>query len=191
MKKCSIEGCGKKVLGRGWCAAHYSKWRKYGDPETVRQEQRHGISLSERFWMNVRTGGDCWEWLGYRDPNGYGRLNVNGKPALAHRLSWELEHRVKLTPGQHVLHKCDNPACVRPSHLMDGDHAMNMADKMSKGRHVYGVSKGAAHGGAKLTENDVLEIRASSDTGVSLASRYGVSPTQISDIRNRRSWKHI
>lgn len=29
---CSIEGCDKKVKGRGWCTAHYSRWRAHGDP---------------------------------------------------------------------------------------------------------------------------------------------------------------
>lgn len=44
---------------------------------------------------------------------------------------------------------------------------------------------------AKLTEQDVLDIRASTDTGKSLALKYGVSPQSITDIRKRRSWKHI
>lgn len=191
MKTCSIEGCEKAVLGRGWCAAHYAKWRKYGDPLTVKQEQLHGLTLSERFWMNVQTAQGCWEWQGGKDPNGYGRIATSGTPMLAHRLSYEIEHRVTLTPDQHVLHKCDNPACVRPSHLMQGDHSANMADKMAKGRHVFGVSLGEKHGCAKLTEADVRAIRDSQETGVALAAKYGVSTTQISDIRNRRSWRHI
>jgi hypothetical protein len=142
-------------------------------------------------WLNTAVSDGCWEWSGYRDPNGYGRLNISNVPVLAHRLSWEFANGGKLTPAQHVLHKCDNPACVRPSHLFLGDQAANMADKMVKGRHVYGTSKGESHGCAKLTETEVRAIRESQETGVALAAQYGVSTTQVSDIRNRRSWQHI
>ena len=31
-KACSIDGCKKGVMGRGFCSAHYSKFMKYGDP---------------------------------------------------------------------------------------------------------------------------------------------------------------
>jgi hypothetical protein len=191
MKKCSIEGCEKAVLGRGWCAMHYRRWKKHGDPNTLLQKQVHGVTAFERFIPNVTFGDGCWEWSAGRDPNGYGRIRVDDMPALAHRLSYEFAHGVRLTPAQHVLHKCDNPSCVRPSHLMMGDHAANMADKMAKGRHVYGVVTGESHGCAKLTEAEVLAIRASTETGVHLAKAYGVSTTQISDIRNRRVWKHL
>ena len=192
MKTCKIEGCEKHIMGRGFCSAHYAKWQKYGDPLVTKQVQHHGLPLAERFLLGVAPLGDgCWEWQSGKDPNGYGRIGVDGTPMLAHRLSYEFAHGVKLTPAQHVLHKCDNPSCVRPSHLMMGDHAANMADKMTKGRHVYGTSRGERHGCAKLTEADVLAIRASAETGVHLAKVYGVSTTQISDIRNRRAWKHL
>lgn len=29
---CSIEGCDKPAKGRGWCAAHWWRWRNHGDP---------------------------------------------------------------------------------------------------------------------------------------------------------------
>jgi len=191
MKTCKIDGCERPAKGRGWCTTHWARWRKYGDPLAVRQVQHHGLSLKERFWINVQQGSGCWEWQGYKDPNGYGRLNVNNVPKLAHRLSWEIEHNVTLSPQEHVCHKCDNPSCVRPSHLFIGDHAANMADKMNKGRHVYGIGQGEAHGCSKLTENDIRAIRSSAETGVALARQYGVSTTNISDIRNRRIWRHV
>lgn len=191
MAKCSIDGCSRPLQARGWCAAHYAKWKKYGDPLVVKQAQMHGVSLLERFVANVKVGPLCWEWASFKDPKGYGRISINEVPILAHRLSYEFTHGVKLTPDQHVMHTCDNPGCVRPSHLQLGDQAANMADKMKKGRHVYGTSKGEAHGGAKLTEAVVRDIRASADTGVALAARYGISTTQVSDIRRRRVWRHL
>jgi hypothetical protein len=191
MTICTIEGCGKAAIARGWCPMHYRRWKKHGDPLTLKQVQQHGLPVSLRLWTNVDRGPDCWEWTGYKDPNGYGRLNIGGVPCLTHRISMELELGRKLDKREHVLHKCDNPACVRPSHLFLGDQAANMADKMVKGRHVYGTSKGESHGCAKLTETDVRAIRESQETGVALAAQYGVSTAQVSDIRNRRSWQHI
>lgn len=188
---CTIEGCEKKLHSRGYCTAHYAKWRKYGDPNEVRQAQIHGGTLVDRFNAYVgERGGGCWEWSGYRDPNGYGRLNVGGIPVPAHRISWEV-HFGPITSADHICHRCDNPSCVRPEHLFKGDYAMNTADKMAKKRHRYGVSRGADHGCAKLTEADVREIRRIGRPLRQHAERYGISTTQVWDIINRRSWRHI
>lgn len=51
--------------------------------------------------------------------------------------------------------------------------------------------KGEKHGGAKLTEQDVLAIRAAKVTQTALAVQYGVSQTTVSDIRRRNVWRHI
>lgn len=189
--KCTIEGCDKRLHSRGYCTAHYAKWRKYGDPLVVRQAQLHGATIADRFNAYVGDrGAGCWEWAGSRDPNGYGRLNIGGTPALAHRVSWELNFG-PITSADHICHRCDNPSCVRPEHLFKGDYLMNTADKMAKKRHRYGVSRGADHGCAKLTEADVREIRRIGRPLRQHAERYGISTTQVWDIINRRSWRHI
>lgn len=190
-RKCTIPGCDRAHLAQGYCRAHYTRWRKYGDPLVVRQHQIHGASLLERFNAYVgERGSGCWEWTGYRDPNGYGRLNIENVPVLAHRIAWET-HFGPLTSADHICHRCDNPACVRPEHLFKGDHAMNMADKMAKKRHRYGVSRGADHGCAKLTEDDVRDIRRIGRPLNQHVKRYGISTSQASDIINRKSWRHV
>lgn len=190
--ECTVAECVKpvKFKSHGLCNAHYQKFMKYGDATVVRQKQRHGLSLQERFDGYVDKSGDCWLWTNYRDKNGYGRLNINNRPILAHRISWEL-HCGEITPEEHVLHRCDNPPCVNPAHLFLGDQVANNADMMAKGRFNPGVSKGSAHGCAKLNEEQVLKIRASSTHSQELADHYGVSRTTINDIRARRIWRHI
>ena len=64
-------------------------------------------------------------------------MKRRGETAYAHRMAWELEHGP--IPGDlWVLHRCDNPPCVRLDHLFLGTHADNMADKVAKGRQARG-----------------------------------------------------
>lgn len=84
-----------------------------------------------RFWSNVRRSDGCWEWTGSKRGNGYGCLAVGGRQVGAHRVAWETQNG-PIPEGLFVLHKCDNPPCVRPDHLFLGtakDNAMDMARK--------------------------------------------------------------
>lgn len=59
-------------------------------------------------------------------------------------------------PGKlHVCHHCDNPKCVRPSHLFLGTNNDNRQDSVLKDRHA----RGERHGRAKLTDSQIEEIR--------------------------------
>jgi hypothetical protein len=90
----------------------------------------------ERFWSKVRRHPtDCWEWQGYRMNKGYGSVHVKpgrGGKVLAHRLAYEFANGP--VGDFYVLHKCDNPACVRPSHLFLGNQQDNIRDMHAKGR---------------------------------------------------------
>jgi hypothetical protein len=98
------------------------------------------ISLKDRFWNCVdKKGpvvypelGPCWSWMGATDGR-YGIISAEGVlKAKAHRVAWFLETGAWPTPN--ALHKCDNTICVRFSHLFEGTHRDNMADKAAKGR---------------------------------------------------------
>ena len=87
-----------------------------------------------------------------------------------------------------MLHRCDNPSCVRPSHLFLGTHADNATDAKSKGR----LRSGERHQNSKLTWAKVEEIRALYATGEwkqrDLARRYGMSQGPIADIVTGKAW---
>lgn len=126
----------------------------------------------------------CWLWTDAPGRGGYGRLFVNGADRKAHRVSYEI-HKGPVPQGLQVLHRCDTPACVNPAHLWLGTIADNARDRDAKGRQA----KGEDAGPAKLTLEDVLEIKASPERNFVLAERFGVSRTAISLIRRGKNWK--
>ena len=84
-------------------------------------------TLAERFWRKVLKTESCWLWLGCVSPNGYGYIQINKKPYLVHRLSYEMANNTKL-PNGHSLeidHLCRNKRCVNPEHLEIVSHQVN------------------------------------------------------------------
>lgn len=76
----------------------------------------------------------CWEWSGSRNNFGYGKVTVKGHKVYAHRLAYVMDVG-PIDDGEVVAHvACDNPPCVRPSHLKATDQADNLRDGWSKGR---------------------------------------------------------
>src|SRR2546425_1245018 len=101
----------------------------------------------ERFITKVKYGlaGDgegCWEWQGARGNNGrgYGLVTPGKRRTHAHRYAWEWTTG-PIPPGMDVCHHCDNPKCVRPSHLFLGTRSANMRDCISKGRRPHAYTK--------------------------------------------------
>ncbi len=150
--------------------------------------------LLGRFLKKIDRSGTCWEWQGCKTPDGYGRINIGGRVALAHRFMWE-QTNGKIPTSLCVRHACDNPSCVNPKHLLVGTHADNMKDMSDRGRHVS--PKGEANGSSKLTEQQVVEIRrrhkpySRKNGGSSLGREFGVSDALIGLIAKGKAWKHV
>jgi hypothetical protein len=133
-------------------------------------------------------------WRGHRSVKSRPQINVfvDGRKVRREsaRVAFLLEHG--RWPTNECCHHCDNPSCVRPSHLFDGTHRENMSDAHAKGlASPPPHPSGMLHHSAKLTDHDVRSIRASCDAGRVLARRFGVSDVMISRIRRRLAWTHI
>lgn len=191
MEVCQEDGCGDKVFARCWCVKHYTRWRKYGDPHAVRQQQNHGLTLNERLDARTRKGPGCWEWTGSRTKAGYGQLRVGGGPRYVHRLSYERHSGKELWPWHVVCHTCDNPKCLNPAHLVLGNQQTNVTDMWEKGRARPGTTRGSQHPRAKLTEDDVRSIRASGLSQEGIARKYGLAQSTVQAIISRKTWRHI
>jgi hypothetical protein len=137
------------------------------------------------------TPAGCTEWQGYRNECGYGVASQGGgHSSLAHRVAYRL-FVGPIPPGMHVLHRCDNPACVNLDHLFLGTHVDNMADKKAKGRDAVGERVGSS----RLTEKKVMEMRSLYAAGersrCRLAKAFGVDPKTAWKVVTGRTWKHV
>ena len=153
----------------------------------------HSLTIHQRFWEKVDTSsGECWEWLGSRNESGYGRFRIGTKTVRASRASILLSGG-EIPDSMLALHRCDNPACVRPSHLYVGTHRDNTRDMVKRGRAR--VPHGESSPLSKLTERDVRFIRKSYAAGMGtcrqIAERFGVCDSHVSAIINRKRWAHV
>lgn len=141
------------------------------------------------FWSRVDVGpaDACWAWRGGRFDNGYGAFRYDGRTLSAHRYVARLAYGAKAVTGAVIMHLCDNPACVNPTHLQIGTYRTNMQDASAKGR----MARGERVNGAKLTEEAVRLIRSTKANTATLAKRYGVTDDTVRLVRKRRTWKHV
>lgn len=160
-------------------------------PELTDKEKERFIGKSNR----KSEADGCWEWSGLRDKDGYGKFSIGRRSFRAHRIAVAMQG-VEIPRNMLVCHSCDNPSCVRFSHLFIGTHKDNISDKESKGRgnkargESHGskthpekwcrgdghymrknperIPRGEARGSAKLNGEKVLELRRLRASGATL-----------------------
>lgn len=141
------------------------------------------------FWNHVDKTGGCWIWIASTNPTGYGQVRRGKLNRAAHRISW-VAHNGPVPDGLCVLHACDTPRCVNPSHLFLGTKADNTADMMRKGRNRF--KSGEESGAARLTWQEIEGIRHARACGEgvrSIARRMGLDSGHVSKICRGVLWK--
>lgn len=162
-------------------------------PVPYRDEIGFGPNDPARFWSKVKVAeSGCWEWQAGKLPQGYGQFAIGNHPHRAHVVSHAIATGRWPESGEFVCHHCDNPMCVRPSHLFLGTVQDNVRDMRNKGRHSS--VEGEAHYKARLTESRVLHMRRLFESGVSIqviADMYNVAHGTAHSAITGASWKFV
>lgn len=141
--------------------------------------------IKERFMKKVKFApSGCWEWQASKNLKGYGTFRSDISQ-LAHRVSFAL-FKGELRKDLLVMHSCDNPCCVNPSHLSLGTGHDNQRDCVNKGRMLR---KGDNSHRRKLTNNDVALIRSRQYTTKELVVMLNVSKGCINQAKRGFTWK--
>lgn len=171
---CSVAGCGNISYLKSLCSAHYQRNRRHGAPTVGRTYWHAPLQWLEALIASPPE--HCVDWPFASNGNGYGWASYKGGRFGAHRLSLFLATG-EMPDGMHAAHSCHNRVCVNPRHLSWKTVSANSVDRRKDGTS------------GKLSQQDVDEIRASTEKCAPLAKRFGVSPSAISKLRTGAFWK--
>jgi hypothetical protein len=140
------------------------------------KKSKHHMPLKERFerFFERRGHDECWIWKAAVDQNGYGRFQIGRSNLRSHRASYII-YKGSIPDSMHILHSCDNPACVNPQHLKADTNLQNQHEAWMRDRK-YAVRK--------LSRNDVIEIMAAAGKQSVIAARYGIHQCEVSRIKS-------
>ena len=190
-KTCSIDGCNGNAHddangARGWCNAHYRRWRRLGDPAgggTSKGEPLAFLTAAIEY-----DGDGCLRWPYSKDRKGYGKVYIDGKYCVSSRVVCERAHGPAPSRAHEAAHSCGKGhlGCIAPGHLSWKTRAENQADRIDHGTHT----RGERGGSAKLTELQISEIRAlrGKMPNREIAATFRVSDRTVRHILNGTNW---
>lgn len=141
-----------------------------------------------KFWKLVdkKSNIECWLWKGRKNKKGYGIICIGSTNlTLAHRYSYILFNKLDILPSNViVMHKCNNPICVNPNHLVGGTQKENMLDRALAGKTPAGEKSGRS----KLKNREVEEIRkiwnTTNKSAIELARQFNVTSRTVYQLVN-------
>ena len=171
-EECSVEFCNLNKYSKGYCQSHYHSFWKYGNPLFLKKKNKPNNKINF-----VEDENGCFNCTSHHfDKGGYARMMHNRKHVSVHRFIY-MQMFGEIPKGLIIRHKCDNPPCINPEHLLLGTHKDNMQDKMDRGRHKVA---------RKFNKEQVTLIRNRIKKGDKLkdiASDYKVDPGTISNMK--------
>lgn len=182
--------CDKPLRSASLCSAHHYRLKKYGDPLATRPKR---YAPAVEWFMNAMEyrGDECMLWPFYRSPEGYARVTIDGKFVFASRYACELENGPPPSPEYQAAHSCGkgHAGCINRMHVTWKTVAENIADKWTHGTMLIGEK----HHQAKLTEKEVVEIRAlrGKISRRQLSEMYGAGRSTIDNIIDGVTWRHV
>lgn len=180
-KTCIAESCDKPAIANGMCATHHSRVQRNGDLVKYNQELTVYVELTLCSVTDF-----CILWPFYSVP--YPRITRNGRTYRANRFVCQHAHGDPPFAEAQAAHNCGNKLCVNPRHLRWDTPRNNTLDKYAHGTMV----NGEMHHRCKLTESDVMAIRAMPNPNkTKIAADYGMARSTIHAILSRKIWKHI
>jgi len=181
---CSIDGCDKRATKRGWCGAHWMRWRRHGDPLAGGTPS----GAPEKWIQSAITSGtdDCLIWPFGTTGNGYPKVGGGKDTRMVHRVVCEAVHGAPTGERGEAAHNCGTALCCNPRHLRWATRAENLADRIEHGTS----NRGERCGTAKLDRAKIAEIRALKGkmSQRMVAAKYGISQSHVSLIHRGKTW---
>jgi hypothetical protein len=185
---CKIDGCDKTSIVRGWCAAHYTRWQRHGDPLKGGTASGAPQAYLRDHILAVETD-ECIAWPFGHSKRGYAEISHGGGKTWVSRVVCKAVNGPPPSPKHHAAHECGNAWCCNKRHLAWKTAIENEADKDRHGTKPLGER----HPASKLTVDAVRSIRRRypSVTQTALAAEYGVRQCTINEIVHRKIWAWV
>ena len=184
-KTCSVENCNAGAKGRGLCSKHYQRMQRHGSADTVLTNA--GSPKEFAFRASQSKSFECIPWPYSKSVKGYGQIRLRNRLYNAHRYVLLITHGEPPLSGMHAAHDpthCTSRLCVNPRHLRWATASENSADRNISGT----MTRGEEVAVSKLTEKNVLSIRADNRLQRDIADEYGVTQQAISRIKRGEDW---
>jgi HNH endonuclease len=185
---CCVEGCDRPRRLRQYCGMHYARLKRAGIHP--KDEPRIKTGKSHEFFLSLlsKETKECIAWP-YSKTLGYGTISFKHKTHRVNRLVCEAVRGPAPDSNHEAAHECGNSDCCNPAHLLWKIHKDNIADKIQHGT----LPLGEKHHAAKLTRQNVIDIRASRNEvpRSRLASIYGVGLATIDNVLSGATWKEV
>lgn len=187
MTTCSIDSCGKPVAARSWCKAHWTRWRRNGDPCGGRRTPGDLSALLQSL-LKMETD-ECITWPSNNlNRYGYAVIKWEGKQQRVNRVVCGIMRGSPTNSKMHAAHSCGNRACVNHRHLRWATPTENQADRLLHGTD----GRGEKNVTSKVSEQDARAIRhawkARESNQAEIGKRFGITQSAVSSIVTGKNW---